>query len=160
MSLYIKFPRHLLPGKTDLIVLGPGADPNTENPSRIVVGLANHPLVGRADDEARGLTVFVSGRLTNLPGSLPGGGGAAAARALANLYAKDRTQALSRVDGAFSFAILDWRRASIVVGRDKLGIGRAYLSRGSNTVAFSDCLSDLLRVAPSNPELDLDSIYA
>src|SRR6185437_1830469 len=70
------------------------------------------------------------------------------------------TQVFSKVDGAFCAVILDWRRRTIIVARDKLGIGRTYVSREDDHITFSDSLADLLEVEGRSFELDLDSVYA
>jgi hypothetical protein len=159
MSLYIRFPRlRSSLTKADLVVLGPDEAPGAADPGRVVVAPGDPRIAGRWDDEAHGLTALVSGSIVNVPAPLRGGTGATAARALGEVYAKHGVQAFALVDGAYSFAVLDWRRGAIIVGHDKLGIARAYLARSTDTIAFSDHLALLLRAAPERYEVDLDSI--
>jgi len=160
MSFCLSFPKHRPSTlERDLVVLGPGASARKGELPRIVVSLKDDRFVGCWDDKAERITTFVSGSLTNVPEPFRPGTGVAAAQVLAALYAKYSTQAFAHIDGAFCGAILDWRRGAIIVGRDKLGIGRAYLCRDRDTVTFSDSLSDLLDAERRSFDLDVDSIY-
>ena len=145
MSFRLSFPKYRSSTlEKDLLILGPDASPRGPESSRIVVRMNDDRLVGRWDDKLERITTFVSGTFTSVPKPLLPGAGVAAARALASLYSMSSVQAFSQIDGAFCAAILDWRRGTIIVGRDKLGIGRAYLSRDGDIVTFSDSLSDLI----------------
>lgn len=143
----------------DLIVIGPGGTATDREASSIVAKIADEKHIGYWTDKTEQITVFISGYLSNAPKPFQTGTGRAAAQTLAALYAKHSTQAFIHIDGAFSVAILDWRRGAIFVGRDKLGIGRAYLFREGDTVTFSDSLSDLIQSQPKEFDLDFDSIY-
>ena len=145
----------------DLIVIGPNDTATDREAFSIVAKVKDEKYIGYWTDKTEQITVFISGYLSNVPKPFQTGTGRAAAQTLAALYAKYSTQAFVHIDGAFSVAILDWRRGAIIVGRDKLGIGRAYLCRDRDTVTFSDSLSDLIQAQSREREFDLDfdSIY-
>jgi asparagine synthase (glutamine-hydrolysing) len=158
MSFCLSFGKHRKSTlKEDLIVFG--SETREKNPKFIIVSLKNDKLVGSWNDENRQITTFFSGSLTKVPEPFRPGTGLAAAKVLAAMYAKYSVQAFAHLDGAFCAAIIDWRRGAIVVARDKLGIGRAYLCRDRDTMTFSDNLSDLLDVEGRRFNLDIDSIY-
>jgi asparagine synthase (glutamine-hydrolysing) len=160
MSLCLSFPKHrAATHKQDLQILEAGARIALGDPARIVVSVNDSKRVGHWHDETGQISTFVSGSLTNVPEPLAPGTGVTAAQALAELYARDAAQAFAKVDGAFCGVVLDWRRGTIILVRDKLGIGRAYLSRDGNTVTFSDSLSDLLDAQGRRFAVDIDSIY-
>lgn len=161
MSFCISFRKHC-PAilEHDLLILDPGASASARDPARIVVSITDSERVGHWHDRKNRISAFVSGSLTNVPEPFRPGTGAAAARTLAELYAKNSTEAFAQIDGAFCGAVVDWRRGAIILLRDKLGIGRAYLCRDKNTVTFSDSLSDLLDAEGRRFDIDLDSIYA
>jgi asparagine synthase (glutamine-hydrolysing) len=144
----------------DLRILGPDESPSVQHAEPIIVTMSDHEFVGRCDSKSERITAVVSGSLINLPSPFRPGRGSVAAEALAALYARFATQAFDQIDGPFSAAIIDWRRNKILLVRDKLGIGRAYVSRTGDTVTFSDSLSDLLAAARRGFDVDLDSIYA
>lgn len=161
MSLFLRFPR-VRPHSTraDLVALTPDQVPGAASPTHIVVGLGDARVAGRWDDETGRVTALVSGRVVNVPAPLRAGAGETAARALCEGYAKYGNQIFALVDGAYSFAILDWGRGAIIVGHDKLGIARAYLSRVGDMIVFSDRLSLLRRGTDQPLELDIDSVHA
>lgn len=161
MSLCVSFPkRRSSTAKEDLLVLEPATRATAQDSGRIVVRMKPTDIVGRWDYEAHGITVFFSGSLTSVPETFHQGVGSDSARTLGLLYAQYATQVFSKVDGAFCAVILDWRRRTIIVARDKLGIGRTYVSREDDHITFSDSLADLLEVEGRSFELDLDSVYA
>jgi asparagine synthase (glutamine-hydrolysing) len=144
----------------DLLVVDPGSGARVRDTHGIVVSIGNGRMVGRWDDKAERITTFVSGCLTGVPDPLRPGTGVTAARALAALYIKHATDAFALIDGAYCGAIIDWQRRAIVMVRDKLGIGRAYLSRDGEVITFSDSLSHLLSAEQKSVKLDVDSMYA
>jgi asparagine synthase (glutamine-hydrolysing) len=120
----------------------------------------DHRLTGRWDSPAGDLTVLFSGTLSNVPPPDRPSVGHAAAQVLAALYTKDRTATFARIDGAYCAAIIDRPRDLIILVRDKLGIARAYLSRDTDRITFSDSFADLLQAQKRDFSLDLDSVHA
>ena len=146
MSLCVSFPKHDALSSGDL--------------TSIRLELGRDSRVGREDCESGDVTVVFSGSLTAAPPPHCAGIGASAARTLAALYHEHGSSALSRIDGAFCAVILDRRRSSILLARDKLGIARAYLCRTGESITFADCMADLLAAQDRRFSVDIDSIYA
>ena len=161
MSLCVSFPKYRSStSKEDLLVLGTATGVGAQDSRRIMVRLKSTDIVGRWDDEAQRITIFFSGSLTNVPEPFRPGFGSDSARTLGALYAQYAAQVFAKVDGAFCAVILDWRRGTIIVARDKLGIGRAYVCREGDNVTFSDSLALLLEIEGRSFDLDLDSVHA
>jgi asparagine synthase (glutamine-hydrolysing) len=159
MTIVVSFPKtHPTMTQRDLLVLGPARRAMNKKLSRTFVRMKKNDLVGRYD--ANQITVFLSGTLTDVPDPFKPGMGADAASIVATLYGRLGTHAFHKIDGAFLAVVFDWRRGSITVARDKLGIARAYFLEDNDTITVSDSLAGLLDLGVPGFSVDINSIYA
>jgi asparagine synthase (glutamine-hydrolysing) len=77
---------------------------------------------------------------------------------LLNLYLSEGKEMLSKLNGIFSFAILDTSSESLFVARDALGVKPLYYSTEDNAFSFASEIKALLKLIPNNKELDVESI--
>jgi asparagine synthase (glutamine-hydrolysing) len=77
---------------------------------------------------------------------------------LLNLYLSEGVEMLAKLNGIFSFAILDINSESLFVARDALGVKPLYYSSQGNIFAFASEIKALLRLMPNNKELDTEAI--
>ena len=73
-------------------------------------------------------------------------------------YRRWGVQFPSWVIGEYSYALIDYRQARLVAGRDSLGVRRVYFNDGAQTVRVASSLSLLLSDLPETPEFDLDGV--
>ena len=78
---------------------------------------------------------------------------------LLNLYIEFGKEMFTRLNGIFALAIWDKRNASLLIARDALGVKPLYYSKiKTGSIAFASELKALLKLLPSNKELDIESI--
>ena len=75
------------------------------------------------------------------------------------LYLSHGAKALEMVEGSFAFAIVDRRDGTVLMGIDKMGQALGYLADTPDNVYFASTLTELLRVLPFKPDLDIASVY-
>ncbi len=81
------------------------------------------------------------------------------AEALCELYLAHGAKALGMVEGSFAFAIVDRRDGEVLMGIDKMGQALGYLAETPDNIYFASSLTELLRVLPFKPDLDIASVY-
>ena len=77
---------------------------------------------------------------------------------LLKLYLSEGKKMLSKLNGIFTFAILDINSESLFLARDSLGVKPLYYSTEDNAFAFASEIKALLKLIPNNKELDVESI--
>jgi len=77
---------------------------------------------------------------------------------LLNLYLSEGKEMLSKLNGIFTFAIMDTNSESLFVARDALGVKPLYYSTKDSIFSFASEIKALLRLTPNNKELDAESI--
>jgi asparagine synthase (glutamine-hydrolysing) len=77
---------------------------------------------------------------------------------LLNLYLSEGVAMLTKLNGIFSFAILDVNSGSLFVARDALGVKPLYYSSHGNVFGFASEIKSLIRLMPSSKELDVEAI--
>ena len=77
---------------------------------------------------------------------------------LLKLYLSEGKKMLSKLNGIFTFAILDINSESLFLARDSLGVKPLYYSTEDNVFAFASEIKALLKLIPNNKELDVESI--
>ena len=77
---------------------------------------------------------------------------------LLKLYLSEGKKMLSKLNGIFTFAILDINSELLFLARDALGVKPLYYSTEDNVFAFASEIKALLKLIPNNKELDVESI--
>ena len=77
---------------------------------------------------------------------------------LLKLYLSEGKKMLSKLNGIFTFAILDINSELLFLARDALGVKPLYYSTEDNAFAFASEIKALLKLIPNNKELDVESI--
>ena len=77
---------------------------------------------------------------------------------LLKLYLSEGKKMLSKLNGIFTFAILDINSELLFLARDALGVKPLYYSTEDNAFAFASEIKALLKLMPNNKELDVESI--
>jgi len=77
---------------------------------------------------------------------------------LLNLYSLEGKEMLSKLNGIFTFAIMDTNSESLFVARDALGVKPLYYSTEDGIFSFASEIKALLSLIPNNKELDAESI--
>ena len=77
---------------------------------------------------------------------------------LLKLYLSEGKKMLPKLNGIFTFAILDINSESLFLARDSLGVKPLYYSTEDNAFAFASEIKALLKLIPNNKELDVESI--
>jgi asparagine synthase (glutamine-hydrolysing) len=69
------------------------------------------------------------------------------------------TAVLPRLVGMFSFAVLDWESATVVLARDPFGIKPLYYVRNRNSFVFASEISPLLELRSVSRRANLETVY-
>lgn len=78
---------------------------------------------------------------------------------LVELYLRDGSSMLDRLNGIFAVAIWDYRSRSLLLARDGLGVKPLYYSETSDSVAFASEIKSLLHLVPSSQGLDTAALH-
>jgi asparagine synthase (glutamine-hydrolysing) len=77
---------------------------------------------------------------------------------LLNLYLSEGVEMLAKLNGIFSFAILDINSESLFVARDALGVKPLYYFSHGDVFGFASEIKSLIRLMPNCKELDVEAI--
>jgi len=75
-----------------------------------------------------------------------------------NLYLRDGTEMLRRLNGIFAFALWDTRTRSLLIARDGLGVKPLYYSEVDGGVLFASELKAILQAPGVSRTLDIDAV--